>query len=154
MIPSKHLAALLLSASLSLPVWASGDESARNETLIKQAFDNWRSGQGGVFDLLADDAQWIVAGQSPVSGTYRSRQAFMDDAVKPITDKLATPIIPSVRQIVSQGSHVVVMWDGVATAKDGSRYENSYAWHMQLENGRITKVTAFLDTWRLVQLMD
>jgi hypothetical protein len=49
---------------------------------------------------------------------------------------------------------VVVHWDGQATAKDGSRYENSYSWHMQLENGRITRVTAFLDTWRLVQLME
>lgn len=78
----------------------------------------------------------------------------MEDAVKPITDKLATPIVPTVRQIVAQGPYVVVHWDGQATAKDGSRYENSYSWHMQLENGRITRVTAFLDTWRLVELMN
>ena len=63
-------------------------------------------------------------------------------------------IVPTVRQIVAQGSLVVAYWDGQATAKDGSRYENSYSWHMHLENGRITRVTAFLDTWRLVQLME
>ncbi|MDH1441863.1 nuclear transport factor 2 family protein [Pseudomonas sp. GD03721] len=149
----KTVAALLLSVSLCLPTWAS-DNTAANQALIQKAFDDWRAGQGGIFQLLADDAVWVVAGSSPYSGTYRTRKAFMEDAVKPITDKLATPIVPTVRQIVAQGPHVVVHWDGQATAKDGSRYENSYSWHMQLENGRITRVTAFLDTWRLVQLME
>lgn len=149
----KVVAALLLSASISLPSWASDDDEA-NSALIQKAFDDWRAGQGGIFQLLADDAVWVVAGNSPVSGTYRTREAFMEDAVKPITDKLATPIVPTVRQIVAQGQHVVAFWDGQATAKDGSRYENSYSWHMQLENGRITRVTAFLDTWRLVELMN
>jgi len=149
----KVVAALLLSASISLPSWASDDAEA-NSALIQKAFDDWRAGQGGIFQLLADDAVWVVAGNSPVSGTYRTREAFMEDAVKPITDKLATPIVPTVRQIVAQGQHVVAFWDGQATAKDGSRYENSYSWHMQLENGRITRVTAFLDTWRLVELMN
>ena len=146
-------AALLLSTSICLPSWASDDTEA-NSALIQKAFDDWRAGQGGIFQLLADDAVWVVAGNSPVSGTYRTREAFMEDAVKPITDKLATPIVPTVRQIVAQGQHVVALWDGQATAKDGSRYENSYSWHMQVENGRITRVTAFLDTWRLVELMN
>lgn len=149
----KIIAALLLSASLCLPAWAS-DNTAANQALIQKAFDDWRAGQGGIFQLLADDAVWVVAGSSPYSGTYPTREAFMEDAVKPITDKLATPIVPTVRQIVAQGPHVVVHWDGQATAKDGSRYENSYSWHMQLDNGRITRVTAFLDTWRLVELMN
>lgn len=145
--------AILLGSLLSLCAMANEDTQT-NTALIQKAFDDWRAGQGGIFELLADDAVWVVAGNSPVSGTYRTREAFMMEAVKPITDKLATPITPSVRQIVAQGSHVVAIWDGEATAKDGSRYENSYAWHMQLENGRITRVTAFLDTWRLVELMN
>ncbi|MDR8015892.1 nuclear transport factor 2 family protein [Ectopseudomonas guguanensis] len=153
MITKNNLAALLLGLSLCLPTWAN-DDTAANQALIQKAFEDWRAGQGGIFQLLADDAVWVVAGSSAYSGTYRTREAFMEDAVKPITDKLATPIVPTVRQIVAQGPHVVVHWDGQATARDGSRYENSYSWHMQLENGRITRVTAFLDTWRLVQLMD
>lgn len=149
----QHLLVLLLASLLSLSA-AAEDVTRKNTALIQKAFEDWRAGQGGIFQLLADDAVWIVAGDSPVSGTYRTREAFMEEAVKPITDKLATPIVPTVRQIVAQGAHVVVHWDGQATAKDGSRYENSYSWHMQLENGRITRVTAFLDTWRLVELMN
>ena len=150
---SQPMIAFLLASLLSCSALAD-DVTEENAALIQSAFNDWRAGQGGIFQLLADDAVWVVAGSSPYSGTYPTREAFMEDAVKPITDKLATPIVPTVRQIVAQGPYVVVHWDGQATAKDGSRYENSYSWHMQLENGRITRVTAFLDTWRLVELMN
>lgn len=150
---SQPMIAFLLASLLSCSTLAD-DVTQENAALIQNAFNDWRAGQGGIFQLLADDVVWVVAGNSPVSGTYRSREQFMAEAVKPITDKLATPIVPSVRQIVAQGSLVVAYWDGQATAKDGSRYTNSYSWHMQLENGRITHVTAFLDTWRLAELMN
>lgn len=150
---SQSMIAFLLASLLSCSALAD-DVTRGNAALIQNAFNDWRAGQGGIFQLLADDVVWVVAGNSPVSGTYRSREQFMAEAVKPITDKLATPIVPSVRQIVAQGSLVVAYWDGQATAKDGSRYTNSYSWHMQLKNGRITHVTAFLDTWRLAELMN
>lgn len=148
-----YLLAFSIGCLLSLTTRAD-EASQQNVALIEKAFDDWRAGQGGIFDLLAESAVWVVAGSSPYSGTYHSRERFMEDAVKPITARLATPIVPTVRQIVAQGPLVVVHWDGVATAKNGSLYENSYSWHMQLEDGRITKVTAFLDTWRLVELMN
>ena len=56
----KIIAALLLSASLCLPVWA-GDNTAANQALIRKAFDDWRAGQGGIFQLLADDAVWVLS---------------------------------------------------------------------------------------------
>ncbi|MFJ1299902.1 nuclear transport factor 2 family protein [Pseudomonadota bacterium AL_CKDN230030165-1A_HGKHYDSX7] len=150
---------LLLAMTLAAPATASASNAeharaTKNAALVEQAFDNWQQGKGSVFDLLAEDVQWTVAGDSPVSGVYRSRERFLADAVQPITDRLATPITPDVKHIVAQGNQVVVIWDGVATAKSGARYENSYAWHMTLADGRITNVDAFLDTWRLVQLME
>ena len=78
----------------------------------------------------------------------------MKEAAFPINAKSAPPLPPEVKHIVGQGDQVVVLWNGTATAKDGSRYENSYAWHMKMENGQITRVQAFLDTWRLVKLME
>lgn len=138
-------------AAASSPAATPANPNAR---LVAQAFDNWKQGTGTVFDLLADDMQWTVAGVSPVSGTYRTRESFIADAVRPITSKLDTPIVPTVKHIVAQDDQVVVLWDGVATGKDGQTYENSYAWHMTLDGGRITQVVAFLDTWRLVQLME
>ncbi|KZD01042.1 nuclear transport factor 2 family protein [Oceanibaculum pacificum] len=153
-----HLAlvcAVFLAAAPLLPAKASqsATQEATNTALVQQAFDNWRQGRGSVFDLLSDDAVWVVAGISPYSGTYETREDFLERAVRPIVGRLATPITPDVKQIVAQGEHVVVMWDGTATAKNGDSYRNSYAWHLVLAEGKITRVTAFLDTWSLNELM-
>ncbi|WP_022962729.1 nuclear transport factor 2 family protein [Halopseudomonas pelagia] len=124
-----------------------------NTALVQQAFENWQQGRGSVFDLLAEDAQWTVAGVSPVSDTYNSKQALVEGAVEPIHARLQTAITPTVRHLIAQGNSVVVLWDGAATAMDGARYANSYAWHLVMRDGRITQVTAFLDTWALTELM-
>lgn len=147
--------AILLAATPVLPASASQDatQAAANTALVRQAFDNWKQGTGSLFDLLADDAVWVVAGVSPVSGTYETREDFLERAVRPITGRLATPITPEVRQIIAQGEHVVVLWDGTATAKTGDPYLNSYAWHLVMADGAVIRVTAFLDTWNLNELM-
>ncbi|NZA26224.1 nuclear transport factor 2 family protein [Luteimonas sp. SJ-92] len=124
-----------------------------NVALVRTAFDDWRAGTGSVFDLLADDVVWTVAGNSPVSGVYRSKRDFMERAVAPITARLATPIAPEVEHVVAQGDAVVVLWRGTARTRDGGSYRNHYAWHMELEGGRIVRVVAFLDTWALDALM-
>lgn len=148
--------AMLACAAISHAANATGrthTPEKRNTALVQQAFENWQQGRGSVFDLLAENSVWTVAGTSPYSGTYRTREEFMTQAVLPINARLATPITPDVKHIVAQGEQVVVMWDGMATAKDGSRYENSYAWHLTMQDGKITQVNAFLDTWKLAELM-
>lgn len=150
--------AVLLLALLPAGSPAAAEDSpqateARNTRLVYDAFKAWREGRGSVFDLLADEVHWTVAGNSPVSGSHRSRQDFLEHAVQPITARLATPIRPDLQQLVAQDDTVVAIWDGEATAVDGSTYRNSYAWHMQLRDGQIVRVIAFLDTWALAELM-
>jgi ketosteroid isomerase-like protein len=132
---------------------ANTEAASANAAQVAQAFEAWKQGRGSVFDLLAEDAVWTVAGVSPVSGTYQSRGELIARAVDPIHAQLSTPITPVLRHVVAQGDQVVVLWDGTATARDGSLYENHYAWHLQMRDGRIVRVIAFLDTWRLNELM-
>jgi Ketosteroid isomerase-related protein len=140
-------------ASATSPVAGALPAPIDNAALVREAFEAWRTGRGSVFDLLDEDVEWTVAGHSPVSGTYRSRAAFMEQAVAPITARLATPIVPTVEHVVAQDDTVVVLWSGEATARDGQTYRNRYAWHLQLREGRIVRVVAFLDTWALAELM-
>lgn len=134
---------------------AAGTRTAANEARVRAAFDAWRAGTGNVFDLLHEDAVWTVAGDSPVSGVYRGKRDFMDNAVAPITARLATPIVPQVDHLVAQGDSVVAIWRGTARANDGGTYANHYAWHMVFDaDGRIVRVVAFLDTWALQALME
>jgi len=144
---------LLLIALLSTAHAADTTPTLDNASLVREAFDRWRDGRGSVFDLLADDVVWTVAGNSPVSGLYRSRQDFLERAVAPITSRLSTTIVPDLKHIIAHGDDVVAIWEGTASAVNGRTYTNSYAWHLVLEDGKIVRVTAFLDTWALDRLM-
>lgn len=148
------LLAGLLSLMANLVEGRERDESVRNVAAVEHAFEQWKKGQGTVFDLLAPDANWTVAGTSPDAGIYTSQEDLIERAVAPITAKLATPIEPTIKRIVAQGDQVVVLWDGRARALDGSDYVNSYAWYLLFNSkGQIHEVIAYLDTWRLDRLM-
>ena len=142
-------AALLGLVSFGLPAPASAQSAprraAQNKQLIQRAFDQWAAGTGNFFDLLADDVEWTIAGSSPYSKTYTGKKSFLDQAAAPLTVRLATPIVPKVRNLYAEGDVVVAVWDGTATAKDGQPYRNTYNWVMTVQNGRITKALAFLD---------
>lgn len=143
---------ILAKLTFAAEVSDSGVEDT-NTALVQKAFDDWKYGRGSVFDLLAEDVEWTVAGVSPVSATYYSKQSLIEQAVEPIHQKLSTPITPEVKMIIAQGNHLVVFWRGKAKTNDGLLYKNDYAWHLVLENEKIIQVTAFLDTWALSELM-
>ena len=99
-----------------------------------------------VGEEMADDVRWTVIGSCPVSRTYTSRQQFLEGAAKPLSEKLAGPIQPTVRNVIAEGDNVVIQWDGRATTKAGKPYNNSYCWVMRLENGKVKEGTAYIDT--------
>jgi ketosteroid isomerase-like protein len=148
-------AVTLFSTLLTTTAWATEQAAQHaNTELVRQSFINWQQGKGTTFDLLAPDAVWTVAGSSPVSGVYTSKKDLLEQAVKPISARLASPIKPTVQSIVAEGDVVVVLWNGEATALDQQPYKNNYLWHMTFKDGRITEVKAFLDTYVLNDLME
>jgi ketosteroid isomerase-like protein len=143
--------AALAAVSAILPSPASAQESQkmnteRNRQIIQQAFDQWSKGGRTFFqDVLAPDAVWTIKGTSPMAGTYRNRQDFMDRAVKPFADRMSTPVRPTRTQVWADGEHVIVHWDGAGQAADGAPYNNSYVWIFRMAGQRAAEVTAFLD---------
>ena len=123
-----------------------GETEASNRQIVQAAFDAWKAGTGSVFDLLADDAKWAIVGNSPVSRVFGSRKEFLDEAVTPFNARLASRLVPTVRAIYADGDVVIVLWDGAGTARDGQPYQNSYAWFLQMRDGRIASAIAFFDT--------
>lgn len=128
-----------------------------NKALVRDAFDRWRAGTGGPFELLAPDATWTIVGSSPASKTYPDREAFMREVIRPFNARLTRPLVPTVREIVTEGDRVVVRFDAIATARDGIAYRNTYSWHLRMEGGSIVEAVAFFDTrlfdefWNRVQ---
>ncbi|WP_422776102.1 nuclear transport factor 2 family protein [Pseudomonas mediterranea] len=148
-----QMAALCLVLSISTVSAAQTATQRANVHLVRQAFTNWQQGKGTVFDLLAPDAKWTVAGSSPVSAVYNNKAELMEQAVRPISARLATPISPVVQSIIAEDDVVVVLWKGKAIARDRKPYDNTYLWHMTFNEGQVVEVKAFLDTYVLNDLM-
>lgn len=151
MNPAKRLtgSALLALALLSV-LWSGGaaaeSTAERNQRLVERAFANWSADRGSLFDdLLSPTVVWTIRGSGPAAGTYHGREDFLQRAVRPFAQRLATPIVPRVEGIWAREDQVVVRWMGTATARDGAPYRNEYVWIFRMNGARATQVEAFLD---------
>jgi len=52
----------------------------------------------------------------------------------------------AIRNIYADGNTVVVFFDASGTARDGKPYANTYAWFLELNDGKITEASAFFDS--------
>ena len=126
----------------------------KNKKLVEEGFDKWADGTGNFFDLLSDDVEWTITGNSPISKTYTTREQFLNEAIAPLNDRLSSKIVPKVRGIYAEDDMVIAIWDGKAIAKDGVPYNNTYSWYMKVNNEKITEVVAFFDTIDLAALWE
>ena len=125
-----------------------------NRKILEEAIAKWKSGDGmAIFNLLADDVVWTVIGSTAVSGTYRSRQAFIDGAVTAIGSRINGMVAPEIVDILAVGDTIVLRWDGKGRMRDGAPYENRYSWTMRFQGGRVVEGTAYLDTALVDRLM-
>ncbi|HSF55218.1 MAG TPA: nuclear transport factor 2 family protein, partial [Algoriphagus sp.] len=132
---------------------AHGNFGAKeNKETVAKAFEQWQQGKGSFFDLLHENVEWRVSGNGIFSGTYNGKQEFLDKAVTPINDQLATAIKPGLIDIIADGNTVWLHWEGTSTTKSGEIYHNEYAWKLEFNNGKIVKAVAFLDNHALDHL--
>ncbi|MET1056695.1 MAG: nuclear transport factor 2 family protein [Pedobacter sp.] len=129
------------------------ETTTANKEAIRLGFEKWTAGTGSFFDLLHDDMVWTITGSTPLSKTYNGKKEFIDQVIDPLNQRLSKKIVPTVRGIYGDGDMVIAHWDGVATAKDGKPYLSSYSWYMQMDKGKIVRVTAFLDGIEFADIM-
>lgn len=144
----------LSQATASNPANAQATQmiEQRNKATVQQSFDQWRNGTGSAFDLLAPDVTWTITGTGATAGTYRSRQALLDQVISPTSARLSTPIVPTVRGIWADGDMVIVLWDGEGTARDGRAYRNTYTWYFRMKDDQVIEAIAFLDMSKFTEL--
>lgn len=148
------LAVAVPSAHANTDTVVSADVTARNETIVKQAFEDW-SERGGPFTrVLSPDVEWIVRGSGPYSRTYSGLDSFVNDASAPILSRLSTPLKPVVKKIWAVDDDVIVRFDASATTTTNDTYSNEYLWILTLKDGRVVKSEAFLDMGLYQDLVD
>jgi ketosteroid isomerase-like protein len=125
------------------------DETEANRQTIRAAFEAWRDGTRPITDVFAPTMTWRIEGHSAASREYGSTQEFVDEVLAPFGARFAggQPFRPiEIRGIYADGDTVIVLWDGHGVANDGQAYDNSYAWFMRLEQGKVVDGTAFYDS--------
>ena len=120
-----------------------------NRQVVTDAFAAWRDGTGMITDLFAPDMVWRIEGHSSASKEYRDRQQFIDEVLAPFAARFPAfdPFRPiTIRSVHADGDTVIVVWDGHGITNDGQPYENSYAWIMKMNDGKVIDGTAFYDS--------
>jgi ketosteroid isomerase-like protein len=118
----------------------------RNKATVQAGFDAWKAGTGSPYDLLANDASWTIVGRSAASKTYPSKEAFISEVIRPFNARMKVGLKPTIRNIYAEGDTVIVFFDASGTARDGKPYANTYAWFLDLRDGKIVKAFAFFDS--------
>ncbi|MBY3273766.1 nuclear transport factor 2 family protein [Rhizobium laguerreae] len=126
----------------------------RNKAIVRDAFEKWRAGTYVFAALLAPDVVWTIHGSGPVAGTYRSQDDFIERASRPLTSRLATPVVPEVRSIYAVGDTVLIRFNGSATTTSGARYRNQFLWMFRMKDGLVIEAEAFLDLVAYQQVVE
>jgi uncharacterized protein (TIGR02246 family) len=94
------------------------------------------------------DATWWLSGDLPVSGTWTGPDAIIDEFLAAMMQRLdaGRPVVREVKSVIADGDAVAVEWSTRATARDGSGYENDYAFVFEVEGDRIRAVREYVDT--------
>jgi ketosteroid isomerase-like protein len=122
-----------------------------NREIVAGAFTAWMNGDGYVASIFADTMTWEITGRSAAAGKFASAREFADKVLTPFAARFSAddPFRPiTIRAVYDDGEQgtVVIVWDGRGTTTAGTPYENTYAWIMRLQDGKVVDGTAFFDS--------
>lgn len=102
---------------------------------------------------LAEDLVWTATGTSPISGTYRGRDAYVDGIFRRLDERLASWPRPRVERIVADGEWGVVEFSSAGgRGKNGIGYNMRYCWVIRVVDDRVVEVTGYYDTQTVTAL--
>jgi uncharacterized protein len=122
-----------------------------NRQIVTDAFEAWAAGTAHVSRIFAPAMTWEIVGTSAAAGRYADAQAFDDRVLRPFGQRFDPddPFRPvAIRGVFEdvESRTVIVMWDGAGTTITGTRYTNTYAWFMRMEDGKVVDGVAFFDS--------
>ena len=109
---------------------------------------------GGVFlGALAEDLVWTATGSSPVSGTFRGKQSYIDHVWRPLDDHLTRWPRADVLRILADGEWAVVEFRGVGgIGRNGTDYSLHYCWIVRVVDDQVREVVGYYDQVKVNEL--
>ena len=94
-----------------------------------------------------DDLCWTLMGSTPLSGTYRGKEAVMRDflgAAGEVID-FEAGVGLDIEEIIAAGDRVIVRAQGKMQGKHGP-YNNQYCHVMRIRDGKVAETLEYVDT--------
>jgi uncharacterized protein len=121
--------------------------AAENKQFMQNIFSELSKGNGKPFvESLADDICWTIIGSTKWSGTYRGKQAVLNELLRPLFDRFADQYTNTAHRFIAEDDYVVVECRGRVTTKSGAPYNNTYCWVCRVADGKLQELTEYLDT--------
>lgn len=124
-----------------------GDEAV--EAVVREFFATLSTGDfdriGEYFD---DESVWAVNNVDRGHPSRMGRKGIIDDFLRPVREglfRLGDPKI-EVKRVVSDGEWAFAETEGKGDLRDGSRYDNSYAFVLQVKGRTIKYLKEYMDT--------
>ncbi|TCN34412.1 NADPH:quinone reductase-like Zn-dependent oxidoreductase [Kribbella sp. VKM Ac-2500] len=98
---------------------------------------------------FAPDVEWTYPGDLPLSGTWRGRDAVVDDFLGAAAGKLFSsdvPVVIRLTNVLADGDQVFAEWTAQATALGGGAYDNQCSGVFTVRAGQIIAVREYTDT--------
>lgn len=111
------------------------------EAVIRNLYQAFAARDGeSLRRLIAEDAAWIVPGQSPVGGTYRGHQAIFDYFTDLGRRSRGTFRAELVDVLVGAGTEVAAL-ARARGEREGRTYDGRYLLLCEVADGRVTRAT-------------
>ncbi len=121
--------------------------AAENTQTVRDMFAALnRADSDGFFGYLSDDIRWTISGTTAFSHTFTGKADIIERLLSPLTQQLEGSIKNMIHNTVAEGDYVVVQSQGESMTKTGTPYNNSYCLVMRLRDGKVHRITEYLDT--------
>jgi len=121
--------------------------SAENKQIMQNIFNELAQGNSRpLVESMADDFQWTVAGSSRWSGSFRGKDAVLNQLLAPLRAQIDGRIKTVPLRFIAEGDYVVVEARGNNTTKAGKPYNNHYCFVARLGDGKLREITEYMDT--------
>ncbi|MFC2027277.1 nuclear transport factor 2 family protein [Chloroflexota bacterium] len=113
------------------------------EAIIRY-FERLNASDPDLLEIFADEVQYVVPGDMPVSGTFHGKDQIMNMWLGFFEQLEYIKVHPE--ELVAEGNTVVVRARGEAKTKAGNDYNNLYVFFFRFKNGKVVEVFEFPDT--------
>ena len=138
---------------------APGDEMAASEAVVRQFFADlkavFRGENVNPYRMMSDDVEFVVTGQTPLSGTWRGLRTVLEEflpAAAPLMGRApGHGLFPL--EFIAEGRKVAVLARGRGSNVLGVPYNNTYFLWFEVRDGKITRYIEDFDSslaWRII----